>query len=186
MDVAPAIQVQSLRFWQMIDVILCMRAMFRSGANSNSPTSDRTNSIQILLNIWLIVQRSKSILLQGWTDDCQRPSYWRLKARDYAEPLWTSSGTSVHKSWSARNDRSHHNGISLRALKSPKSSSELIPNPVWNGEYGSSNRLRLPWISPEKSIYKQLTVKFPESSFADVHKVPFYEHLGGRFRKFDG
>jgi hypothetical protein len=42
----------------------------------------------------------------------------------------------------------------------------------------------IPWISAEKSADKQLTVIFAESSFADVHKEPIYEPLGGRFREF--
>jgi hypothetical protein len=33
----------------------------------------------------------------------------------------------------------------------------------------------LPWISTNKNAYKQIIVKFPEFSFADVHKEPLCE-----------
>jgi hypothetical protein len=79
-----------------------------------------------------------------------------------------------------------HNGGLSRGIKSPKSAPEFVPNSAWNGEYGSSSGPRLCWISTEKNTYKQFTVNFPESSFADVYKEPLYEYFGGRFREFDG
>jgi hypothetical protein len=48
------------------------------------------------------------------------------------------------------------------------------------------NKIISSWISAEENVYKQLTVKFHESSITGVHKEPFYEYLGGRFSEFDG
>jgi hypothetical protein len=50
----------------------------------------------------------------------------------------------------------------------------------------SSNRFRLSGISAWQNAHKQLTVKVIESSFADVHEEPLYEHREGRFNQFGG
>jgi hypothetical protein len=74
----------------------------------------------------------------------------------------------------------------IARIKSPKSSSELIPNSTWNGEYCLSNRLRLSWISAEKNAYKWLTVKFPEFS-SEIFRKRLFRNTGeGRFREFVG
>jgi hypothetical protein len=57
---------------------------------------------------------------------------------DFLFENWTSI-VGRDKLWSVVS----HNGISSWGIKSPKSNSELIPNSIWDGDYGSSDRFKL-------------------------------------------
>jgi hypothetical protein len=73
-----------------------------------------------------------------------------------------------------------------RRLRPRNSRSKLTSNFIPNCSNNKRGLLWWFWISGEKSTYKQLTVKFPESSSEMFIKRHFMNIGEWRFRKFDG